>query len=116
MRILRVQTVKLPVHLTDKEVLAQSAALAYTTQAIANEEETQTALKGQMKATLAGLLAKQTLLASIVVTCTEYRDVEIEIQCSEEGIVQEVRRDTGAIILTRPLREDEKQIALLPNA
>ena len=113
MKVLRRETRLLDIHLNADQVRERGNALAHTIQEIEMEDSRQTALKSQMKATMTGLEAKQTKLASVVVNRVEYQDVEVEVQFSEgEGVVQEVRTDTGEIIRTRPLRDDERQLAL----
>ena len=112
MKTIRNETRKMPVKLTDVELLEQAGELAHTYQEIADESDNQASLKAQMKARLMELDARQSRLASVVATKTDYRDVEIEVNMSDDGVVQEVRKDTGEIITTRPLREDEKQLHL----
>ncbi len=116
MKKLRDETRSLPVHLDDQQVLVRSAELAHTIQAIEVEEDAQAALKTQMKATMASLVAKQSRLASVVANRLEFQDVTVEILFSPDavpdGIVQEVRLDTAEILGTRSLREDERQLAL----
>ena len=112
MNILLTTTKKLPVKLTDIEVLAKGSELASTIQEVGSEEESQKNLKDQMKAKLSELAARQTRLAIIVATRTEYRDVEVQVEGTEDGQIREVRLDTGEIMLTRPPRDDERQFAL----
>ncbi|KKM78796.1 hypothetical protein LCGC14_1356330 [marine sediment metagenome] len=112
MKTIRNETRKLPVKLTDGEMLEQASELAHTIQEAADETDSQASLKAQMKARLMELDAKQSRLASVVATKTDYRDVEVEIAITDDGVAQETRKDTGEIISTRPLREDEKQLQM----
>lgn len=109
MQLLNEVTQKLPVRLNDQELIEQSHALAHTYQEITDEEAEQTTLKGQMKARLTELQARLARLASIVASRTDYRDVVVEVQLMDDGRVEEIRTDTGAVILNRPMREEEKQ-------
>ena len=114
MKIIRNETRKLPVKLNDQEVLEQSMELAHTIQEIADEQDSQASLKTIMKAKLMELDARQSRLAAVVATRTDYRDVEVEVALTDDAMAQETRKDTGEIMLTRPLREDEKQLQLDP--
>lgn len=103
MKVLRRETRMLAIQLDADQVRERGNELAHTIQEIEMEDTRQTALKSQMKATMTGLEARQTKLASVVVNRVEYQDVEVEVQFSESGgVVQEVRTDTGEIIRTRP--------------
>ncbi len=66
-----------------------------------------------MKARITELVSKQALLALKVSQRGESRDVVVEciIDAASE-ITQEVRKDTGEIISSRPIRDEERQIAL----
>lgn len=112
MRTIRNETRKLPVKLNDQEVLEQSMELAHTIQELADEQDSQAGIKAIMKAKLMELDAKQSRIAAVVSTRTDYRDVEVEIAITDDGQAQETRKDTGEIIMTRPLREDEKQLPM----
>ncbi len=112
MNIIKVSTNRLPCQLDDTEVLSTAKELADAIQETAAEEEAQKNLKDQMKAKLSELVARTTRLAIVVATRQEYRDVEVTTQYQADGQVQEVRGDTGEIILVRPPREDERQTRL----
>ena len=116
MKKLRNETRSLPVHLDDQQVLERSVELTHTIQAIEVEEDAQSALKTQMKANMAGLVAKQSRLASVVANRLEFQDVTVEIlfspDAAPDGVVQEVRVDTAEILKTRGFRDDERQLAL----
>ena len=112
MQILKVHTQMLATVLTQEELLAQAMELANTVQAMGAEMELQKNLKDQMKAKLSELQAKQTRLSIVIATGKEYRNVEVELHLVEGGLVQEVRLDTGDIILTRPPHDSERQLVL----
>ena len=116
MQIIKVHTQMLPSILTKEETLALALELANTVQAMGAEAELQKNLKDQMKAKLSELQAKQTRLSIVVATGKEYRNVEVELRLTESGQVQEVRLDTGEIIITRPPYDSERQLLLAPTA
>jgi hypothetical protein len=99
----------LPAHLTDRELLEKAAELAETIQNYDAEEEQQAYLKKSMKARLDELAARRTQLSLVVSRREEIREVKILVVLSGDGLVQEVRDDTGEIIRTRPIEETERQ-------
>ena len=108
------ETRTLPCRLTDEELRERGQALAQTVQNIATEQTRQTDLKAQMKATLAGLQARESLLANVVARREEFRDVLVALVPDHAaGTLTEVRLDTGEAFYTRPLTEDERQLSLL---
>ena len=80
-------------------------------QDIAGEADRQADIKAQMKARLMELTAKQTVLApSRSAGSEEHRDVEVTIAtCYDDGVEIRTRTDTGEVISTRALRDDERQ-------
>lgn len=107
------QVRNLPCKLTEQEFLDRSRSLASVTEDIATETARQADQKAQMKATLAGLVASQSRLASAVMRGEEFRDVEVLQEHDEAALmVRVVRTDTGAEIEARPMREDELQRVL----
>ena len=83
--------------------------LARTVQDIEREEEAQTSAKAAMKSRLATLATSQSELAEKVATRSEERDVDVDIQLTDKNIIQEVRRDTGEVILERLPKPEEQQ-------
>ncbi len=115
-QVITVTTQKLPITLTPERRMEVAMDLADTVSAIAVETEGQVAMKGQMKAKLSELQARQSRLASVVSTGKEYQDVEVEVRFLDGEHVEEVRKDTGEIVLTRPPRDHERQLFLKPGA
>ena len=96
--------------LTDDELQAAGNDLAKVVQDIAGEADRQGEIKAQMKARLMELTAKQTVLAIMVSRREEHRDVEVTIAtCYDDGVEIRTRTDTGEVISTRALRDDERQ-------
>lgn len=103
----------LPCRLTDDELLKKGSELATAVQDIATEEGRQLDIKASMKAKLAEIEARRTQLAIAVSRKEEHRDVEVDIWHDyQRAIVQDIRRDTGEVLTTRVMSEDERQIGL----
>lgn len=99
----------LPVALTDVEVQARGEQLADTVQrrnALAIE---QAAERKRMKDAFDDAESEITKLALIVNERREVRSVEVEVRANLAiGLAEEVRTDTGEIILSRPLEAKDK--------
>lgn len=109
---LRTETRMMPVRLTDEELRQKADELAYSVQEIADEGDRQKNIKDQMKARMSELTSKQRRLALVVSRKEEFRDVEIGIELGADNQVKEVRKDTGEVILMRPVRDSERQYSL----
>ena len=106
----RTTTMRLACKLTDDELRAAGDGLAKVVQDIASEDDAQKDQKAQMKARLMELTARQTILALQVSRREEHRDVEVTIAtCYDDGVEIRTRTDTGEVISTRALRDDERQ-------
>ena len=96
--------------------MVRSRDLAQTVQEMGAEQDHQKNLKDQMKSRISELEARTTRLANVVAMGEELREVEVESQLVLDGAigghVEEIRKDTGEIILTRPPRDDERQMLL----
>ena len=112
MTTIKLQSHLLPVTLTQDKTLTLSRELANTVQAVGAEVEEQKNVKDQMKAKLSELQARLTRISIVVATGKEYRQVEVEYQITNQGLVQEVRMDTGEILITRPPHDSERQLVL----
>lgn len=112
MQIIKTQSQYLPTTLSQEEVMVLALELANTVQATGAEIELQKNIKDQMKAKLSELQARQTRLSIVVATGKEYRDVEVQSCLTEHGLVQEVRTDTGEVLITRPPNDRERQLGL----
>lgn len=111
MKVIRVETRTLPTNLTPDELMDRSQELAAVTQEINAEEDSQKNLKDQMKAKMSELHSKQSRLALVVTRRQDLREVEVEVRFDGTQ-VNESRKDTGEIIMTRPLRDTERQMIL----
>lgn len=108
-----VTTRSLPVKLTQEELLKVGGELAQTVQDIASEEDRATSLKSSIKARMAELEGRRTVLAIKVARQEEYRDVRVEKHFDgQRGIVQEIRTDSGEVIATRQMTDSERQMSL----
>ena len=114
MRVLKLTTQLLATLLNQEELTARALELAKTVQDTGAEVELQKSLKDQMKAKLSELGAKTTRLSQVVSSGHEYRSTEVEVRMADNGQVQEVRLDTGEIIVTRPPYNYERQPPLEP--
>lgn len=104
-RLQRTVIRSLPVKLTDEELLKVGGQLAATVQ-----EGRQADLKAQMKARLAELEGRRTNLAYTISRKEEYRDVEVDIFSDyQRGVVEDIRRDSGEVLITRVMTEHERQ-------
>lgn len=77
--------------------------------AVASIEEQQTYLKKSMKARLDELAARRTRLSLTISRGQEVREVEVHVVPSGDGLVSEVRIDTGEVLRVRPAGEGECQ-------
>lgn len=103
----------LPCHLTDEELLKKGAELATAVQDLAAEEGRQADVKASMKARIAEIDARRTQLAIAVSRKEEHRDVEVDVfHDYQRLVVQDIRRDTGEVLITRVMSETERQQAL----
>lgn len=103
----------LPCRLSLEEWNDRAKQLAEAVQNVATEERRQTDVKAGLKARLAELQSKQSVLADVVQRREESRDLVCDqLAYVERGIVEIVRRDTGEVIETRPLQDHERQQAL----
>lgn len=106
----------LPCKLVDAELLKYGNDLGETIQDILTEEGRQESLKKEMKATLSALEARRSSLASKITRKEEHRDIDVErVLNFGKDIYQEVRLDTGEIIFTRPVTDDERQEVMTLN-
>jgi hypothetical protein len=104
-------TRELPVKLKDAEIIARSRELAKTVQEMTREELRQKSEKDQMKSRMSELDSKVHSLSEIIASGEEYRAVEMEIRLQENGQVDEVRKDTGEVLASRPVKDTERQMA-----
>lgn len=109
-RLVRSETRFLPVKLHEDELRDRGDKLAAVIQDMTAEENRQVDLKAQMKARLAELDSKKTQLAIVISRREENRDVNVDIfHDFEMGKVDTVRRDTGEMLMSRRMTEEERQ-------
>lgn len=107
-------SMKLPARLTDDELLKYGKALAQTESEIAAENERQDGIKAGLKIALADIQGRRAMLAGVVSSGEEMRDVD----CEDHFVgatckVIRFRLDTGEQILERPMTEEERQRSFL---
>ena len=101
---------RLPVKLTDDELLARGRQLVENMRKTAVAEEAREAENKKRKGDIALLEEATGLLSAIISTGTEEREVECEIRKDFiHGKVTTVRMDTGEIIDERIMTADERQ-------
>jgi len=85
-----------------------AAVLDQLDAALAREES----VKKELKATNARIEARRSEIAQKLRSGIETRDVEVVICVSEAGVVQEIRADTGEMLITRAALDSERQMLL----
>ena len=106
-------TKPLPVKLTDREILQYGKDMV---RAMADTERIETefdSVKKDYKAKIAEQQAVVDKFSPRIHSGIETRDIEcVEIKNWTNGTVRVNRMDTGEIIESRPMREDEKQMEM----
>lgn len=113
-----IKTVKqlLPHKLTDEEFRVRSKQLSATFDSIVQELARQKRIKDELKAAISALVSKQAELAKAVQSGEEPALTEVSIIIAGDNtVVQEVRKDTGEIISSRPPTDFERQAPLLAS-
>ena len=110
-----IQTVTrmLSVKLTPVEREALAVDLATAIQELARKVTENKGIRDQMKADESQLASTIQSLSFPVKTGTKIRAVEVEIQMLDDARVQEVRLDTGEIVVTRAANPSEQQLAFM---
>jgi hypothetical protein len=112
----RTETRRLLCTLTPSELQAAGAKLAEVCEDIANEERGQTDIKAQLKAKMTGLEAKRTEIAMIVRRKADYKEVPVETLFNyDTAIVEDVRTDTGEVLMRRAMSDHERQMKLIQD-
>ena len=89
--------------------------LSIVLEGLARETDRQKSLKKSMASTIADLEQRRADLASKITLGRENRDVAVAMLADYvAGTVTEVRQDTFEVVRSRPLRDDEKQVPLIP--
>lgn len=110
--ILKTETRFLPCKLTDEEWAQRASECATTTNDCETEEARQASVKAELKARMSELESKRKQLAEIVQRREEFRDVEVQHIGDATLRVQIIRTDTGEVLGTRAMTEQERQEAL----
>ena len=103
---------QLPCELTDLELRRFGDELAVAVQDTTAEEDRQKQIKTEMKARIDELTARKARIALTISRREEYRDTEVRYCLDGNGMVLEVRADTGEVLRTRPLADEERQLVL----
>lgn len=106
----------LPVLLNAEELLTKASLLSAKVHELAMEEEDQKDTKAAMKKRVDELNREITDVARIVREKAEPRPVEVhESKNYTRRIVEIVRVDTGEVIDSRPMTEQERNVELFPE-
>ncbi len=104
------ETMRLPVALTEREVLQRSYRLAAIEQELEQEEQALADAKARSKQLTERLELERHYLAMVVRNGQETREVEVEHRENwREGIVECFRLDTGEQVEFRPMTPAERQ-------
>jgi len=99
--------------LLNSEKLQKAEELAIVTQQLAQLEEEKNEIVDRMKSRITEATARQSLLASVVASGYEYRPVDCEIRKDFDAKrLETTRLDSGEVIESRPLLENELQRSL----
>ena len=104
----KVETIPLPVKLTEAEMLERSRELAGEVAAHDEAEDVRKAVAASHKARVDTHATKIRSLSRVVSSGEEHRPVECEWQ-ADAGLrtLKLVRRDTGAVVRSRPMTDEE---------
>lgn len=109
-------TLYLEARLTEAEIRESGKRLAEGIERRAIAEGRMDTFKTQIKAELAEIEAVILKQTSMVATEREFRLVPVEIEYDfEAGKKTFVRKDTGEIVKTEPISEEERQLAFPVN-
>lgn len=111
--VTRTEREMLPCELTYDELIERARSLAAAGQAVDREQATQTSLRAQMRSKMAELTGKRDMFNDIVASSKEYREVTvIETRDYDKGVITRAREDTGEIVESRPMVDDERQVPI----
>lgn len=112
-RLLHEGTELLPCELTNNELLERGNEMAHVEQDIAAEEKKQKSLKTELKARMDTLISQRSDLANRIANRQELRDIRVRIEIDyNAGKWMKTRLDTGQVIKSREITEDERQLNL----
>ena len=107
--VLRTQKRILPVQLTPAEVEEYGSQLAHQEKALEEHELAVKVARVASNKAKAVITARIGALALAIRERAELRQVEVLIQRGKGDLVEEVRADTGEVLGTRRMKEDEAQ-------
>lgn len=106
----------LPCALTDEEVLKFAGELANANKEVDNAIDEKKFLMQQANAKVKRAEAHRDEITAIVASRTEWREVTVhKVFDYENGKVTETRIDTGEVIRSRDMSDDERQASLLED-
>lgn len=104
----------LPVRLSSEELRERGSMLAHQHDLADKHEVEASETKKRLKFRAETIEAEASRLAEIIRAKQEPREVEVEVRLTKKaGEVEEVRIDTGEIIITRKMLDSEAQTDLL---
>ncbi|MFA5377320.1 MAG: hypothetical protein WC455_16335 [Dehalococcoidia bacterium] len=98
LKLIRTDIKFLTCKLSQQESEAAGHELADVTSKIAGEKDRQKAISTELKATMAALVSKQTVLSSRIIRGEEERNVNVRVELTVSGKIIETREDTNLII------------------
>jgi hypothetical protein len=114
-KILATKTDHLPVPLTEPELREAGKQLAHLEGDLAAQTASEKDIKDGLKAKRSALEMRISLLANTIRAGLEYRPIPVRVEADfEDGVVREIREDTGATVSTRPVTEQDRQSTLFP--
>lgn len=106
----------LPVKLTDEERMQRADALANSLQAIADAKNKKRRIVKDLDKEIAEVEQESVDLRDAVATGREYREVIVHrVSDYEKAIVTEHRTDTGEVLRSRAMTDEERQAKLLED-
>ncbi len=106
-------TKDLPCELTSEELMDRSKDLAEAVKAVANAENQKKLAVSSHTSEIKRAEAKRDVLSNVVSTGQEYKEVLVErVWDYKNKKIIETRTDTGEVILTRDMSDDEMQLEL----
>ncbi len=112
-KMLGVGTELLAVDLTTEELLDRGQRLAQQHQLLREHEDHAEQVKKNLKSQEAAIVAERSRLSGIVQQKKEPRDVMVERWARyDDGVVEDVRMDTGEVFRSRRMEQHERQATL----
>jgi uncharacterized phage infection (PIP) family protein YhgE len=110
------ETKILPVELTNEQIKERGEALAKVTKELDDTSAEAKQSAAGYREQLGGLHAEATRLAHVIESGVEDQDVEVKTEKDyDRGTIETVRIDTGEVLLTEQMTEEERQQQLAMN-